>query len=310
MRRLSIVFCLLLSVQFLSGATVRRHHRRTHRSSTVESGRTGKRRHHASTRRVRVTRLRRARLLRMSMASPIRGTHESLVHQNIMVGQDQLERIQDDMQLVDLVTHQALIELPQDGTILVNSALPVERRYCRPWTRSFLLSFAQDHFQQFHRPLLVTSAVRTVTVQQQLRRWNVNAAGLEGDTASPHLTGAAVDITKQGMTRAELKWARQYLLNLVNEGTLDAEEEFLEPVFHVTVYKSFDPASVPAPMLVDPIITLPATAEQPDSPPSGSSDQATEPAPIPPLETPASPVTPPARSVPAGPRSAVVQGSL
>jgi hypothetical protein len=218
----------------------------------------------------------------MAMASPIRGTRESLVHQNIMVGQDQLERIQDETQLVDLISHQALIDLPEDETILVNAALPLDRRYCRPWTRSFLATFAEDHFEQFHRPLLVTSAVRTVTVQQQLRRWNVNAAGLEGDTASPHLTGAAVDVAKQGMTRAELRWARQYLLNLVNEGTLDAEEEFLQPVFHITVYKSFDPASAPAPVPLEEVVDLPVF-DAPLNEPAVSPSEPAQPMPIPAL---------------------------
>lgn len=220
----------------------------------------------------------------MAVASPIRGTHESLVHQNIMVGEDQLERIQDEAQLDDLISHQALIELPQDETIFVNSALPLDRRYCRPWTHSFLKSFAEDHYEQFHKPLMVTSAVRTVVVQQQLRRWNVNAAGLEGDTASPHLTGAAVDVAKQGMTRAELIWARQYLLKRVNEGTLDAEEEFLQPVFHITVYKSFDPASVPAPAALEDVVDLPVL-DEPLKEPVLTPGDAVQPKPIPSLET-------------------------
>jgi hypothetical protein len=304
MRRLFLFSCFLfLTAQLLPATTVSRHHRRHAASATARrAGANG--RHRASAKRVRLTRLRRARLLRMAMASPIHGTHDSLIHQNIMVGQDQLERIQDDQQLVELITHQQLVELPEDGTIIVNNALPPERRYCRPWTRSFLASFAQDHFEEFHRPLMVTSAVRTVDVQRQLRRWNVNAAALDGDTASPHLTGAAVDISKVGMTRAELNWARQYLLKLVNDGTLDAEEEFLQPVFHVTVYKSFDPSSVPAPTLVDPVIQLPAAA--PLVAPAGGSEPG-QPAPIPPLESPLAPATPPVHVAPV-PGNAVVDG--
>ncbi len=203
------------------------------------------------------------------MTSPIHGTHASLVRQNLMVGEDQLERIQDDAQLEELTRSHALSALPEDETIGVNPSLPIDRRYCRPWTRSFLSSIAQDHFERFHRPLLVTSAVRTVLVQQQLRRWNGNAAGLEGDTASPHLTGAAVDIAKQGMTRAELNWARQYLLDLQDQGKLDAEEEFLQPVFHVTVYKSFDPDSVPVASAPVPTVATPASPESPAYPGDG-----------------------------------------
>jgi hypothetical protein len=255
MRKFFFFCCVLVlcgvSASFSWGATVHRHRARRASSLTRVHHR-----HSARIRRARLSRIRRVRLLRMALASPIHGTHESLVRQNMMVvGEDQLERIQDDAQLEELTRSQALTALPDDETIRVNPGLPLERRYCRPWTRSFLSSFAQDHYERFHRPLLVTSAVRTVAVQQQLRRWNGNAAGLEGDTASPHLTGAAVDIAKQGMTRAERKWAQQYLLDLQDQGKLDAEEEFLEPVFHVTVYKSFDPDSVPVASAPLPVAT-------------------------------------------------------
>jgi uncharacterized protein YcbK (DUF882 family) len=182
----------------------------------------------------------RNRFFRLASLSPLRGSHESLVRQNMMVDQDGLERIQDDNQLMMLTQNESLLALPSNQKITVDPQLPENRRFCRPWTKSFLSAFATAHWLKFHRPLQVNSAVRTVEFQAKLRHWNGNAAGLEGQTASPHLTGATVDVAKAGMTRAELKWARDYLLGLQHDGKLDTEEEFRQPVFHITVYKAYE----------------------------------------------------------------------
>jgi hypothetical protein len=190
------------------------------------------------------TKKHRPRWINMAMLSPIHGSHESLVRQNQMVTQDELERIQDDNQLLELTQNESLLALPMTRQITVDPTLPENRRFCRPWTKSFLTAFAEAHWLKFHRPMQVNSAVRTVQFQARLRHSNGNAAGLEGDTASPHLTGAAVDIAKHGMNKAELQWARQYLFDLQKQGKLDAEEEFRQPVFHVTVYKAFEGGEV------------------------------------------------------------------
>lgn len=203
----------------------------THRVSTPRA-------HHA--RRSKVKHVRR----RVPIFSPIRGTWESLVHQNQMVETDNLSRIQDDNELEQLTESQELLALPGSRQITVAPNLPENRRFCRPWTKNFLNVFAAAHWTRFHRPLQVNSAVRTVEFQEQLRGYNGNAAPSEGDVASPHLTGATVDIAKRGMSRAELKWARAYLFNLQRQGKLDAEEEFQQRVFHISVYKAFVPKPV------------------------------------------------------------------
>ena len=43
---------------------------------------------------------------------------------------------------------------------------------------------------------------------------NGNAAAAEGDIVSPHLTGATIDIAKQGLSRQEMGWMRSWLLPL------------------------------------------------------------------------------------------------
>lgn len=176
----------------------------------------------------------------MMFSSPIRGSQESLLRQNLRVEQDDLERIQDDAQLESLTQNGVLVGLPDNGHMTVASSLPSNRRYCRPWTRSFLEDFGAKFYSDFHRPLVVNSAVRTVDFQEHLRRHNRNAAEAEGELASPHLTGATIDIAKRGLTHKQLDWARDYLLQSQNNGYIDVEEEFRQPVFHITVYKDYD----------------------------------------------------------------------
>ena len=79
-----------------------------------------------------------------------------------------------------------------------------------------------------------------------LLRINGNAAPAEGDTASPHLTGQAVDIAKHGLSLAEIAWMRGYLLPLNQQGKIDVEEEFQQACFHISVYKKYlPPAAAP-----------------------------------------------------------------
>ena len=111
---------------------------------------------------------------------------------------------------------------------------------------AFLANMARAHYAHFHTPLQINSAVRTVEFQQHLIHINGNAAPAEGDTASPHLTGQAVDIAKHGLSRTEVAWMRGYLLPLIQEGKIDVEEEFQQACFHISVYKKYlPPADVP-----------------------------------------------------------------
>ena len=92
-------------------------------------------------------------------------------------------------------------------------------------------------------PLQVNSAVRTVEFQRHLVHSNANAAPSTGDTASPHLTGQAIDIAKHGLSITEIAWMRAYLQPLIDQGKIDVEEEFQQSCFHISVYKSYAPAT-------------------------------------------------------------------
>ena len=196
--------------------------------------------------------LRRASLVRYRALppSPLKGSFESLARQNERTEADGLERILDEDDLASRIEQKLLVPVPVSSTLGVNSDLVENHRYCRPWTANFLADLAQTHAAQFHKPIEVSSAVRTVEYQQQLMRSNGNAAAAEGDIVSPHLTGGTIDIVKQGMSRQELIWMRNRLLAMQLAGMIDVEEEFRQRCFHVTVYKNYvtpQPDPVPTP---------------------------------------------------------------
>ena len=177
--------------------------------------------------------------------APLRGSHDVLVHQNIIADVEGLGRIQNDEQIREMLAERRLVALPVGATLRVDPRLPINRRYCRPWTADFLTNLARAHEFLFYRPIQVNSAVRTVQFQEHLERVNGNAAPASGDTASPHLTGQAVDIGKKGMSRSEIAWMRAYLGELQDAGKLDVEEEFQQSCFHISVYQTYEPTALP-----------------------------------------------------------------
>jgi len=193
--------------------------------------------------------------VRLNMPAPLRGSHESLVHQNEMAEADGLERILDDADLEDRIAHGSLVPVPVTAALRVNTDLPENRRYCRPWTAKFLTDLSRAHAARFAGGSLeVTSAVRTVEYQRRLRMINGNAAAADGDIASPHLTGGTIDIAKQGLTAREIGWFRAYLIPLEQAGKIDVEEEFRQSCFHISVYKSY---TEPKPATRSPLTATP-----------------------------------------------------
>ena len=172
---------------------------------------------------------------------PLKGSHDSLVRQNVRSDEEGLTRIQDDADLMSMRRGGELVALPTSAALVVDERLPPNRRYCRGWTEQFLSDLSRVHYGRFHRALQVNSAVRTVEYQRHLERVNGNAAPAEGDDASPHLTGATIDIAKKGLSMEEVGWMRAYLAPLQAAGKIDVEEEFYQACFHITVYRSYRP---------------------------------------------------------------------
>jgi len=209
------------------------------------------------------------------MPPPLLGSHESLERQNDKTEADGLERIEDDDDLADRIARKMLVPVPVSAALTVNGKLPESHRYCRPWTAQFLSDLARVYEAEFHRPLEVSSAVRTVEYQKRLMEINGNAAPAEGEIASPHLTGASIDLAKLGMTLQEIAWMRSWLLPLQEAGKIDVEEEFQQACFHITVYKSYAP----------PALTPKAGSRRAGQSSPGGDEETPETEPPPPAET-------------------------
>jgi hypothetical protein len=182
---------------------------------------------------------------RLIMPPALKGSREILLRQNQVADRDGLYRIQNDDDLDTMRQQGVLVALPASGALQIDDRLPFNRRYARPWTADFLANISRAHYSRFHTPLQVNSAVRTVEFQQHLLHINGNAAPADGDTASPHLTGQAIDLAKRGLSLTEIAWMRGYLLPLVQQGKVDVEEEFQQSCFHISVYRRYLPYPAP-----------------------------------------------------------------
>jgi hypothetical protein len=178
---------------------------------------------------------RRTRLRRVLWNPVFRPSRESLLRQNEEIDRLELPRIQNDAELEQLIASQELVPIVASQTLRFDPRLDPDRRYCRPWTRDFLEDLSDAYYKQFHSPIQVNSAVRTVQVQKKLRRHNRNAAPEKGETASSHLAGITVDIQRRGMTKQQVAWVEQYMLPLKDQGLVEPEEERHQWVFHVAV---------------------------------------------------------------------------
>ncbi len=169
----------------------------------------------------------------------LRGSHDSLLRQNEEIDRLRLTRIADDQQLEELELRGELVSLHDSRAMQIASNLELNRRFCRPWTRAFLEDLSQAFYAQFHQPIQVTSAVRTVDQQARLQRWNHNAAPIDGDTASSHLAGLSVDLGKAPLSARQRAWIDQYVLRLQQLGLVEAAEERRQACYHIMVSERY-----------------------------------------------------------------------
>jgi hypothetical protein len=162
-------------------------------------------------------------------------THESLLRQNEEIDPLGLPRLKNDRELNEQVKSGNLVALPVSEHLIVDKHLPANRRYCRPWTAQFLIDLSDAFYARFHEPVMVDSAVRTVEVQNKLRRWNGNAAPSEGETASSHLAGLTVDLARRRMSKEQAQFVEQWLMPLHTGGLVEVEEEYRQFCFHIMV---------------------------------------------------------------------------
>lgn len=166
------------------------------------------------------------------------GSHDKLVEENVKLDEQQVPRMNSEYDLVKSEMSNELVPVNETEALKISDNLLDTHRYCRPWTRDFLQDLSQAYFDVFHAPLLVNSLVRTAPQQAVLRRHNRYAAPAFGDTASTHLAGVSVDLSRRGLSNTQYQWIRAYLQPLQQKGLVDPIEE-RQPVLHVVVFDKY-----------------------------------------------------------------------
>jgi hypothetical protein len=212
-------------------------------------------RHHRLLHALRFTGLR--RLLWNPMFRP---SHDSLIRQNEEIDRIDLPRIQDDAELEALKASGALVPIEESESLKIERGLDPSRRFCRPWTRDFVVDLSEAYYRQFHARIQVNSAVRTVKGQKKLRHHNRNAAPAEGDTASSHLAGVTVDLQRRGLSKDEIRFVERYLFYLNALGLVEPEEERRHWCFHVMVSNRYNDWRQTQTIFPRPPVEEPATA--------------------------------------------------
>lgn len=176
-----------------------------------------------------------------TQAAPIslRADSQSQVVQNTRADSDKLSRFESSTMVQRFVRLQLLTDVPAKTRDYYVHAIPESYQYLRPWTKLFLDRLSSQYRSHFGQPLRITGLTRTAEYQKSLRRRNGNAASPTGPRRSVHLTGASLDISKKGMTRAQVSWMRRVLHSIKQKGYIYPVEEFKQPNFHIMVYRNY-----------------------------------------------------------------------
>jgi Family of unknown function (DUF5715) len=218
-----LVAGLLLSIPSFAAVQTTQPHKTHHKTSTASATSAASYKH-------------RSRYAKWSPMFP--GSHDKLVEQNAELDRSEVPRMNSEFQLVESEMSNDLVQVNETEALKVADNLMDTRRYCRPWTRDFLNDLSQAYYETFHTALQVNSLVRTADQQAWLRRHNRFAAPATGDTASTHLAGVAVDLSRRGLTTTQYQWIRGYLQPLQQHGMVDPIEE-RQPVLHVVVFEKY-----------------------------------------------------------------------
>ena len=166
------------------------------------------------------------------------GSHDLLVEQNAELDRQQIPRMTNEYELIRSEMSNDLVPVSETESLKIAEDLSDTHRYCRPWTRDFLQDLSHAFYEAFHAPLQVNSLVRTADQQRSLRRHNHFAAPEAGETASTHLAGVTVDLSRRGLSNTQYQWIRSYLLPLQAKGFVNPIEE-RQPVLHIVVFEKY-----------------------------------------------------------------------
>ncbi len=160
-----------------------------------------------------------------------------------------LDRIQDIPHLERLIRGGYLVKIDGTGTdaYAIADELGEEDRgnrslymHGRPYTKRFLDNLLGRAHRKFGKEYKVTSLTRTWEYQLRLCKSNGNATCGRGWKRSSHLTGATVDISYVGFSRAERKWFHRELDALQARGEIIYIKEYDQACYHIMVLPTYD----------------------------------------------------------------------
>jgi ribosomal protein S10 len=176
-------------------------------------------------------------------SASLRGSKDALRRQNQMATHDGLTRLRDHSptHFRKVMEANDLVRLKDGVGLHVRSSMDGENRYCTYATRMFLKDLAANFYKEFHAVLTVTSALRSKEEQLHLREKlkNGNAASVSGPYATVHPTGAAVDITRRGLTKEQQAWMDARLKRYEGLKLIEATKEHRQPCYHVVVAEKY-----------------------------------------------------------------------
>lgn len=158
---------------------------------------------------------------RPALASTLRGSHASMVHQHAIAVDLDYSFARTPAQLRALVADSALQRVSSTSDLELRG---VSYPFARPAVRDFVEWLAAEYHAAIGAPLVVTSLARPTSRQPR------NASPL-----SVHPAGMAVDLRIPASASA-LRWLEQKLLSLEQAGVVDVTRERHPPHLHVAVF--------------------------------------------------------------------------
>jgi len=182
--------------------------------------------------------------------SDLRGGPAAQKRHNRAADADGLSRLDDRADLERFISAGLLVEVADTDAYYLDALGGHDASHAdlyahaRPWTKRFLDRELGDAHAKFGHRFKVTSLVRTARYQKKICAAGNRAAvcGTDWWEQSLHLTGATVDVSKEGMSSKTLAWMRKRLVRLQDQGLVAAIEE--AGAFHVFVRKAYGKVAV------------------------------------------------------------------
>ena len=99
-----------------------------------------------------------------------------------------------------------LVKIVDNKLHVIDSRLDYDAQYIRPYALGELAKFERVFVAEFHHPIRINSAFRTIEHHADLRGRDANAA--QGN--SPHSTGFTLDISRLAMSPVEQKFTESW----------------------------------------------------------------------------------------------------